>query len=125
MPGSSYRQSNRDMLIEVNNDLNAGAGDLVEVSVPEGTVLKLSVLIYLVPVIALLIGAFTGGLIAKPLEMNSPLTSIIMGGLLMGIVYYGLKRFEKAKRSGDNQYYPRMTRIIVSADSPTLPSDSI
>jgi len=50
--------SDRDMLVEVSNDLQAKVGDYVEISVPEGTLLKLSVLVYLFPIIALMTGAF-------------------------------------------------------------------
>ena len=108
--------SKRDMLIEVPNDLQAGVGDQVEVSVPEGTLLKLSALIYLLPVLLLLIGAFLGTLLGDALQMNSSLTAIILGGGFMGISFYGLILFDRKKRKG-NKYYPRMTRILTQITS--------
>ena len=108
--------SKRDMLIEVPNDLQAGVGDQVEVSVPEGTLLKLSALIYLLPVLLLLIGAFLGSLLGDALQMNSSLTAIILGGGFMGISFYGLILFDRKKRKG-NKYYPRMTRILTQITS--------
>ena len=56
--------SDRDMLVEVANDLKAAVGDSVEISVAEGTLLKLSVLIYFFPIIALMVGAFLGNYLA-------------------------------------------------------------
>ncbi|MFC1534829.1 SoxR reducing system RseC family protein [Thermodesulfobacteriota bacterium] len=109
--------TNRDILIEVSNDLQAGVGDHVEISVPEGTMLKLAAIVYILPIIALISGAFLGGFLAKPLQTDPTWASILGGGLVMGIAFYGLKRFEKVKRSGENGYYPRMTRIKVSATS--------
>ena len=103
--------TNREMLVEVINDLQAKEGDLVELSVPEGTVLKLSLLVYFLPIIALFIGAFAGAAVAESLRVDTTLASILGGVLCMGIAFYGLRRFERAKRSGD-KYYPRMTRIL-------------
>ncbi len=64
------------MLVEVSNDLQAKVGDLVEISIPEGTVLKLSVFVYLFPVIALIIGAFLGEFIANFLQSRSQVAPI-------------------------------------------------
>jgi sigma-E factor negative regulatory protein RseC len=110
--------SDRDMLVEVDNDLQAKVGDHVEISVPEGTLLKISALVYLFPIIALIIGAFLGDFLAKHLlQTNSSWIAIIVGFIFLGIVFFGLKIFERTKRSGDS-YYPRMTRILTNVASP-------
>ena len=106
--------SKRDMLVEVSNDLQAKEGDYVEISVPEGTVLKLSFLVYIIPVIALLIGAFAGAAVAQPLHIDSALASVLGSGLFMGVSFIVLKRLNtNAESSG--KYYPRMIRIVNSA----------
>jgi len=109
--------SDRDMLVEVDNDLKAKVGDHVEISVPEGTLLKISALVYLFPIVALIIGAFLGDFLAKHLQTDSSRTSIIVGFIFLGISFFGLKIFERTKRSGDS-YYPRMTRILTNVASP-------
>jgi sigma-E factor negative regulatory protein RseC len=102
------------MLVEVSNDLQAKEGDYVEISVPEGTVLKLSFLVYIIPVIALLIGAFAGAAVAQPLHIDSALASVLGSGLFMGVSFIVLKRLNtNAESSG--KYYPRMIRIVNSA----------
>ena len=109
--------------LEVSNDLQAKVGDHVEISVPEGAIVKLSMLVYLLPIIALMIGAFAGGLLAEAFRINSTPASVFGGVLLMVITFYGLRRLERAKNLG-NKYQPRMTRIVVSA-GPTQPGDNI
>ena len=112
----------REMQVEVINNLQAKAGDLVELSMPEGTVIKLSLIVYILPIIALMIGAFAGGALAAPLRMNQSLAAVIGGGILMIASYYVLKKFDRAAESNDG-FHPRMTRILVSAASPP-PGDS-
>jgi len=109
--------SDRDMLVEVDNDLKAKVGDHVEISVPEGTLLKISALVYLFPIVALIIGAFLGDFLAKHLQTDSAWPAVIVGFIFLGIAFFGLKIFERAKRSGDS-YYPRMTRILTNVASP-------
>ena len=121
----SCEVSKRDMLIEVLNDMKAGEGDYVEISVPEGTLLKLSALVYLFPVIALIGGAFAGALLAGPFGMNESIAAVLGGGILIGLAFYCLKRLDRARSAANNVRSPRMTRIVASAGSPPQPSDSI
>lgn len=109
--------SDRDMLVEVSNDLKAEAGDFVEISVPEGTLLRLSMLVYLLPIIALMIGAFLGNFLAKSFQTNPSLTAVIGGGIFLGATFYGLKLYERTNKSGE-KHFPRMTRIFTSGASP-------
>ena len=102
----------RDMVIEVPNDLQAGVGDEVEVSMPEGTLLRLSALIYMLPVIALLVGAFFGAVLGEALQTNTSLTAIVLGGGFMAVSFYGLILYDRKKRKG-NGYCPRMTKVLV------------
>ena len=105
------------MIVEVNNDVHAKVGDQVELSVPEGTVIKLSLIVYLFPIIALLIGAFLGSAIGASLHVNSSLIAVIGGGLGVIIVFIALKKYEKNERFR-GRYQTRMTRVMIRADSP-------
>ena len=115
--------SNREMIVEVYNELGATAGDLVEVSVPEGAIIKLSLLVYFFPVIALLIGAFLGNYLSRHLETDPSLTSIVVGGICMGAVFFFLKKVDRSRKSTGNNY-PRMTRILSNVTVPQ-PCDNI
>ena len=109
--------SDRDMIVEVTNRLNAKEGDRVELSVPEGTFLKLSLLVYIMPVIFLMTGAFLGNYLSILLGTSSSATAAITGALFLVIAFIGLKIYEEKKKTGD-KYYPRMTRIVFNIKSP-------
>jgi len=115
--------SNKGMLVEVVNDLQAKVGDRVELSVPESSILKLSMLVYLLPVAALIIGAYAGAAWAGSVQTDPTLPAILGGGLAMGIVFYILRSLDRAAAAKD-KYSPRMTRILVS-EAPLEPADSI
>ena len=109
--GTCGVMSGKEMVIEVANDLQAKVGDQVEISMPTGTVLKLSLLIYFVPIVALLIGAIAGRAWSRYLHVQSTVASIIGGGLAVGLAFYVLKRLNRAAMI-KAKYQPSMTRIL-------------
>ena len=110
------------MMIEVSNDLQAKIGDRVQISMPEGSLLTLSFLVYFLPIVALILGAVLGAKVGPVFNMESTSASIIGGGLAVGLVLFALKWFDQRSNAKD-RYYPRMTRIIVSVNSPS-PADN-
>jgi sigma-E factor negative regulatory protein RseC len=121
--GSCHIMSDREMFVEVANDLNAKVGDLVRLQVPSGSLLKLSLLVYFLPVVLLIIGAYVGGAWAESLDLQPTLASIIGAGLAMGVAFYVLRWFDRGEQAkGD--YQPRMTRILFSESSSPQPGDS-
>jgi sigma-E factor negative regulatory protein RseC len=120
--GSCHVFGGQDMQIEVNNDLHAKVGDHVEISMPTGSLLKLSVLVYLLPVVALIVGAYAGGAWASSFHADPTVASVIGGAFAVGAAFYGLKRLDRSKRD-KSDYAPRMRRIMISACSPQ-PADS-
>jgi len=111
------------IVIEVSNDLQATIGDRVEISMPGSSLLQLSLLVYLLPVVTLIAGACLGAAIANKFDMDATLTSVVFGVLAMAIVFSVLKWLDSLAHFRE-KYYPRMTRIILSASSP-LDDDSI
>ncbi len=109
--GNCEVASGKSMVVEVVNDLGGGKGDHVELSVTSGAFLKLSLLVYILPVVALIAGAFAGGMCAPFLHMTPTLASVMGGFLVMGITFYALKRFDRSLRA-KSEFHPRMTRIL-------------
>ncbi len=109
--------SQRNMIIQVENKLDAKKGDMVEVSVPEGTFIKLSLMVYMFPVAALMVGAFLGNFLSMALKTDPSVTAAVTGALFLVVSFLVLKAFDKKKRSGD-RFYPRMTRIVFSEKAP-------
>jgi len=105
--------ADRNMLIEVKNSLNAKEGDRVEVSVPEGTFVKLSLMVYIFPVAALMTGAILGNFLSKQLNTDPSATAAITGALFLAASFLGLKLLDKKRNTGE-KYSPRMTRIVFS-----------
>lgn len=114
--GNCEVASGKSMVVEVPNDLGGGVGDHVELSVPSGAFLKLSLLVYVLPVVALIAGAFAGGMCAPFLHMTPTLASVIGGFLVMGVTFYALKRFDRSLRAR-SEFRPRMTRILYRGGS--------
>ena len=113
--GDCAVDSGKSMVVEVANDLGGGEGDHVELSVPSGAFLKLSLLVYILPVLALMAGAFAGGAFAGVLHVPLSLASVIGGFLVMGITFYALKRFDRSLRAR-SEFRPRMTRILFRSE---------
>ncbi|MFC1863660.1 SoxR reducing system RseC family protein, partial [Thermodesulfobacteriota bacterium] len=116
--------SKREMMVDLENDLQAKVGDQVELSVPEGAIVKISMFVYLFPIIALMIGAFIGAALGEIFRVNQSISAALTGGIAMGVVFFVLKRFEKTEKF-KVKYQTRMTRVIASAVSPHLSDDNI
>ena len=116
--GTCDISSDKKMMIEVANNLQAEIGDRVEISMPEGSLLKLSFLVYFLPVVALVAGAIMGSMLAPFLDMEPTPASVIGGGGAMAGVFFVLRWLERGSNARD-KYYPRMTRILFSATSPS------
>lgn len=103
--------SGRSMVVEVDNGLGGGKGDHVELSVPAGTLVKISLLVYILPVIAMIGGAFLGGAVAGAFNLPVSAGSVVGGFSFMGVVFYLLKRFDRSLRAR-GEFGPRITRIL-------------
>jgi sigma-E factor negative regulatory protein RseC len=112
--GMCQVENEREMLVEVENRFEAQPGDQVEIMVPTGFFMKLSLMVYLFPVLAFMFGAFLGDRLASQLGLNPSLAAIIGGAGLMVIFFYLLKKVDKAM-GGKQKYMPRMTRILSRA----------
>jgi sigma-E factor negative regulatory protein RseC len=111
--------------VEVRNDLKAEAGDCVQLSVPMGSLMKLSLLVYFFPVVALIAGAIAAGAWAESFHMDASIASILGGGIAMGVTFCVLKWLDRRSTAKDT-YQPRMIRILLRSDirrsDPGMPS---
>jgi sigma-E factor negative regulatory protein RseC len=102
---------NKPMIIDVENDLGATAGDWVEISMPAQNVMKLSFIVYFLPVLAFILAAAIGAELGPLLHLTPDVGSIAFGGATLLVSFLLLKRLNKNVRK-NSQYYPRMTRIV-------------
>ena len=105
--------SNTSMIIEVINPINARVGDRICFEVEASALLKSTFVIYLMPVIFLLIGAWVGGEISKiyPLFKREEILSVISGSLFFLVSVFILislnRYFSKNKK-----YKPTIKEIL-------------
>jgi sigma-E factor negative regulatory protein RseC len=118
--GSCHAEGDKEILVEVENELHAKEGDTVEVSMPARSVAKMALVVYLGPVAALIAGAITGDALGKSFHLNSPLSPVIGGIALLAASLLALKGYDRFARSRP-EYQPRMTRILASGSGPVSP----
>ena len=111
--GMCQVENEKEMVVEVENVLGGKPGDQVEIMIPTGAYIKISLMVYMLPVLAFIFGAFMGDSLANKLSLNPSLTAIIVGIGLMAIFFYLLKRLDKVI-SGKKNYMPHMTRLLVT-----------
>ena len=96
------------MEVEVENSINANIGDLVVISVKNSSLLKLSFLLYVFPIIAMMIGAYLGNdlnLFSLGASVSSVLMSIFF--FLSSFFLIRLRGKSMAKKS---EYKPKIIR---------------
>jgi sigma-E factor negative regulatory protein RseC len=107
----------REMHIDLENELGAAVGDRVEVSLPTRSLMKLAFLVYFLPVLALILGAYLGKLIGNEmLHIGSDIVPIISGGVAMALAFLGLRLLDRRLHAASD-FRPRMTRILLSVST--------
>ncbi len=106
-----YSDSNEDLLVEIDNTLKAKVGDRVEISMPTGSLLRLSVLVYCGPILAMIAGAYVGQTWAEAVGAEPTPASIFGGIAALTSAFIGLKRYDRAAKA-KGRFLPRMTRIL-------------
>jgi len=104
----------KEMVVEALNDVQAREGDRVRISLATESLMKVTFLVYFVPLLALIFGAALGGHLAPTLGVDSTLASIGFGALAMGAIFLIIRRFDRGAQK-KAQYWPRITQIL-SAD---------
>lgn len=115
--GSCHVQNDKHFVVEVVNELGAKAGDVVEISMPSGNVIKASLAVYSLPVLGLLLGALSGGSLAEALNVTPTTASLLGGGAGLMVSIGVLRRFDRSVRSRPG-YSPRMTKVLMTPGSP-------
>lgn len=97
-----------ETLVKIRGD--APLGSLVDVEMPEGQVLKASVLAYVLPLTLLILGVALGMTV-----FGSEIAGAILGVALMGVSYGLLRVFEKKSRN-DRKWQPYLAAVHQEGD---------
>jgi sigma-E factor negative regulatory protein RseC len=103
-----------ELQIDLENELGAKVGDSVEISLPTRSLMKLSLLVYFLPVLALILGAYLGRLVGTEVfKSDSAVPSVVCGAIAMGATFLSLRWVDRRIQVSSG-YRPRMTRILFS-----------
>jgi len=100
------------LLLRAHNPVGADPGDRVVFGMPEGALLEVSLVAYLVPLLAMIGGGVTGEHIAGHLVPAYARAMSVAGGIgALAFALWWLRRFGRVKAS-DDRYRPRILRRV-------------
>ena len=109
--GCGTSNKNKVNTIWTKNYQDANVGDFVKIELTEKTLLKLSTLVYIIPVISLLIGLIIGHSYAESNNLPENLVGLIGGLFLMSISFIGINIIDR-KTKDSSKLKPKITSII-------------
>lgn len=101
----------RDMEAEAINTAGGKVGDRVLLQIAAGSLVKISFILYVVPVIAFIAGAVLGMKISPPIKMNREIFAFCMGVMGCAISFIGI-RFFSLRMSRNTVYIPEVVRLL-------------
>jgi len=100
-----------DMEVELPNVIGANVGDRVILSMPTGSLLYLSFLMYVVPIIMMIVGGVIGQELARYYQMDETGFSVMFSLLFFALCMLTI-RFYSNSMANNNKYTPKLTRIV-------------
>jgi sigma-E factor negative regulatory protein RseC len=101
----------KEMEVEAINIAQARAGDQVLLTLENQSLVKLSFLVYMFPILALIVGAALGEKAAPAFALNPELASFGLGGLLFALAFF-LVRIKDKKLGQTGESIPKVAKII-------------
>lgn len=112
-----------DMVVEALNEAGAEAGDVVMVAVPSRSLMKSTLVVYIIPLVALITGLFLGMKGASILELKNPPLWGFMGSLSLMALSFIFARWFDRKASKNPEFTPRVVQVIERCIQKSSPSD--
>lgn len=98
------------MVIDVSNKICAKPGQRVIINMPENNMLKAAFAVYLMPLIAAIIGFSAGTVISTAAGINSTFMQILMTVIFVTVSIVNIKSFDKSAKNGKLSQ-PEIVRI--------------
>ncbi len=105
----------RDMEAEAINTAGGKVGDRVLLKIAAGSLVKISFILYLVPVIAFIAGAVVGMELPPPLKINPEVFSFFMG-IAGCAVSFIVIRFLSFRMSKNSSFVPEVVKLLAAGD---------
>ena len=100
-----------EMEVEAINRAGAHVGQKVVLSFDTSPLLKATFMLYVLPIIAMIVGAFVGQNLAPNFTLNTSFLSAIFGFLFFGLTILFV-RFKGNKLAQRDEYRPKIIRVI-------------
>jgi sigma-E factor negative regulatory protein RseC len=108
---NTTRGSDDDVEVEAINTVGAKVDDRVTISFETSSLLKVSFLVYMIPVLFLVLGVVTGDKIASILNYDQSTFSVLGGFLFLFVAFFFVKVKGRALSKKD-AYQPKIIRIL-------------
>ncbi len=106
----------REMIVQVENSLNAKAGDRVVIGFDAAPMLKLSFMLYIFPVIFLISGAAMGQLWAPAMNMGESPASILVGLAFFALSFVVVRLFNN-RFADKKEFKPFLVRFARTTEA--------
>jgi len=103
--------SNDDVEVKAINAVEAKVDDKVTISFETSSLLKVSFLVYMVPVLFLILGVIIGDKIAAIFNYDQSIFSVLVGFLFLFAAFFFIKTKGK-ELSKKDAYQPKIIRIL-------------
>ena len=108
---SSCLGGGEEMEVEAINRAGAHVGQKVVLSFDTSPLLKATFMLYVLPIIAMIVGAFVGQNLAPNFNLNTSFLSAIFGFLFFGLTILFV-RSKGNKLAQRDEYRPKIIRVI-------------
>lgn len=100
-------------LVEVENPINARPGDTVEIDLVGHTELRVSLLVWIVPLVGLIAGAIAGAALHDTLSLGQDPAAMVGGTLGIFGAYALLMAIDRHSRN-DHRLVPHIQKVVVA-----------
>ena len=101
----------KEMEVEAINEAGAQIGDQVVIGFETASLMKVSFLIYIFPILGLIAGAIVGEAVAPYFSMNKSLSALLIGGFVFFLCYLFVRK-KGNELAKDRSYHPKVIRIL-------------
>jgi sigma-E factor negative regulatory protein RseC len=101
----------KEMEVEAINEAGARIGDQVVIGFKTASLMKVSFLLYIFPILGLIAGAIVGEAVAPYFSMNKSLSALLIGGFVFFLCYLFIRK-KGNELAKDNSYRPKVIRVL-------------
>lgn len=101
----------KEINVVAKNEVGAEVNDNVNIIMETPDVLKAAIIVYLIPLMALVVGVGLGTVLAKNMNLPADWSGMIMGLLFMAVSYIYVKKQDK-KLAATKKYEPIITEVL-------------